>query len=100
MDHTLYVYKAEAPEYQEDLSCDSFPSPTVNPTGLAAIHEWLKEHMKDGDLLGPDNINAWATDAEFQMSEGNPPCIELRASQSVSGHTETFTIPSLGIDWR
>jgi hypothetical protein len=79
---------------------DAVPVPTVNETGLMLIYEWLAERMINGDLLDPYNIGAWARDAEFQMGEGNPPCIELRASQSVSGHTETFTVPSNGIKWR
>jgi hypothetical protein len=79
---------------------DAVPVPTVNETGLMAIQVWLSERMINGDLLGPDNIGALATEAEFQMGEGNPPCIELRAWESVSGHTEEFTIPADGITWR
>jgi len=69
----------------------------INPAGLEHIRAWLADHMKNGGNLGAAEIAAWATAAEFQMSEGNPPSIELRASQSVSGRTETFTVPANGI---
>ena len=69
----------------------------INPAGLEHIRAWLADRMINGGNLGAAEIAAWARDAEYQVSEGNPPSIELRASQSVSGHTETFTVPADGI---
>lgn len=70
----------------------------INKRGKDCIKVFLNERMDGGDRLGESNIDAWATDAEFQMGEGNPPTIELPASISVSGHTECYTVPDDGID--
>lgn len=69
----------------------------INEIGMELIRAWLTERMKNGHNLGNAEILAWARDAEFQLGEGNPPSIELRASESVSGRTETMTIPQEGI---
>lgn len=72
---------------------------TINAAGIREIAEFLAARHK----LGADNftaamLSAWAADAEFQMSEGNTPTIEIRAADSVSGHAETFTVSGAGID--
>jgi hypothetical protein len=43
-------------------------------------------------------LNAWASDAEFQMGEGNPPSIEIKAWDSMNGCTQEYTISEAGID--
>ena len=44
---------------------------SVNEKGLAEIHQFLTEnHKLDGNHFGSRELNAWAQDAEFQLSEG------------------------------
>lgn len=71
---------------------------TVNAAGLREIEKFLAFHHKKGHHFTQSMIRAWAADAEFQMDEGNPPSIEIRSFDSLSGHTETFTISEAGID--
>lgn len=64
---------------------------TINAAGIREIAEFLAARHK----LGADNftaamLSAWAADAEFQMSEGNTPTIEIRAADSVSGHADAL----------
>ena len=72
---------------------------TVNEAGMQEIRQFLAEHHKRGrDYFSNDEIFAWAADAEFQLGEGNPACIEIRAWDSTSGHTEEYTISDAGLD--
>ena len=72
---------------------------SVNEQGLNEIKEFLaSSHKKGGDHFTREMLQAWAADAEFQLAEGNPAMIEIRAFDAVSGHTETFTISSAGLD--
>jgi hypothetical protein len=72
---------------------------TVNATGISEIKEFLaNNHKKGGDHFDVGMLSAWAKDAEFQLSEGNPASVEIRSFDSVSGHTETFTISDSGIN--
>lgn len=72
---------------------------TVNDNGLNQIHQFLAEHhKKGGDHFDKSMLLAWAADAEFQLAEGNPASIDIRSWDSVSGHTETFTISDEGLD--
>jgi hypothetical protein len=72
---------------------------TINAAGRAEIAAFLAEnHKKGGTHFTDSMLHAWAADAEFQMSEGNTPTIEIRSFDSVSGHTETFTVSDAGID--
>jgi hypothetical protein len=43
-------------------------------------------------------LRAWAADAEFQLAEGNDSFIEIWSFDTISGHTETFSISDAGID--
>lgn len=43
-------------------------------------------------------IQAWARDAGFQLGEGNSASIEIRSRDTVSGHTENYTISDAGLD--
>lgn len=71
---------------------------TVNERGLQEIAEFLAENHKRGSEFTRANLLAWAADAEFQLSEGNPACIEIHASASVNGRTQEYTISDEGLD--
>ena len=72
---------------------------TINSTGIQEIHAFLSECHKLGcDHFTPAMLRAWAEDAEFQMSEGNSPTIEIKSWDAVSGRTEIFTVSEAGID--
>jgi hypothetical protein len=80
---------------------DNMPMPAVNAAGLAEIHAFLAErHKLGGEHFTPAMLAAWAADAEFQMSEGNPPTIEIKSCDAHSGHTETYTVSDAGVEWR
>lgn len=73
---------------------------TVNDAGLKQIHQFLADyHKKGGDHFNDEMLRAWAADAEFQLGEGNPASIEIRAFDSITGHTEEFTISDDGLDF-
>jgi hypothetical protein len=70
----------------------------INGNGLEQIQGFLgAHHKKGGDHFDEDMLRAWAADAEFCLSEGNPAIIEIKSWEAVSGHTETFTIGEDGI---
>lgn len=72
---------------------------TVNELGLSEIKEFLsRHHIKGGDHFSRDMLHAWASDAEFQLAEGNPPTIEIRSWDSTSGATIEYTISNNGLD--
>jgi hypothetical protein len=76
----------------------TFINREVNETGLREIKEFLaRNHKKGGDYFTRDMLQAWAEQAEFQMREGNPPSIEIRAYESVHGYTQEYTISDEGI---
>lgn len=71
----------------------------VNEQGLKEIKQFLADnHKKGGDHFTPDMLQAWAADAEFQLSEGNPACIEIRSFDCVHGRTMEYTISPAGLD--
>ena len=70
---------------------------TVNEQGLKEIREFLAENHKRGDNFSRDMLLAWAADAEFQLSEGNPASIEIRACDSLNGRTQEYTISAEGL---
>lgn len=73
---------------------------SVNDNGLAQIAKFLSDNTRTQFDLKRDRagLKAWAADAEFQMGEGNPPCIEISAVASVHGYTQEFEIAAEGID--
>lgn len=72
---------------------------TVNQVGLNEIAEFLGSHHKLGrDHFSSEMLRAWADDAEFQLAEGNDASIEIKSWDTLSGHTETFSISDAGID--
>jgi hypothetical protein len=72
---------------------------TVNEQGLNEIKEFLADnHKKGGDHFDRGMLLAWAAEAEFQLSEGNPATIEINARDSIHGCTQEFTISDAGLD--
>ncbi len=50
----------------------------VNERGLEEIKQFLAQnHKKGGAHFTRARLLAWAGSAEFQVSQGNPPCIEI-----------------------
>ena len=71
----------------------------VNATGLEEIKKFLADnHKLGGEHFDNAMLHAWAHDAEFQLSEGNPASIEIRSWDTISGHTENHTISDAGLD--
>lgn len=72
---------------------------TVNALGLAEIRILLSRHHRlGGNHFTDDMILAWAKDVEFQLDEGNSPCFEIQAWDSVSGHTQEFELSPEGLE--
>lgn len=72
---------------------------TVNEQGLNEIKEFLAaNHKKGGDHFTRDMLQAWAADAEFQLSEGNPATIEIKSWDSIHGYTQGYCISDAGLD--
>ena len=55
----------------------------------------LAEGQKEIDL---SQAMAYAEDAEYQMSLGNPPCFEVMSWHTSSGHVEEFEVPEKYIE--
>lgn len=71
----------------------------VNATGLEEIKKFLADnHKLGGEHFDNAMLHAWAQDAEFQLGEGNSASIEIRSCDTVSGHTENYTISDAGLD--
>ena len=78
---------------------DKYINKTINDSGLQEIHNFLgKYHKKGFDHFTKDMLRAWAADAEFQLSEGNQPTIEIRSFDSVTGAATEYTISDDGIN--
>ena len=74
---------------------------TVNKIGLEEIKNFLSEkHKLGGDHFTLEMLHAWASEAEFQLGEGNPASIEIGSRYSVSGRPEIYTISDAGLDAR
>jgi hypothetical protein len=67
----------------------------INEFGYKEIHNFLCANHKRPEA---QNLHAWAAKAEFQLGEGNPPSIEIKAWESVHGRTQEYTISDAGID--
>ena len=70
---------------------------TINEKGIAEIKDFMSTSHK-AENFDQSMLQAWASDAEFQLAEGNGACIEVSQFCSKSGRTETFTISDAGID--
>lgn len=72
----------------------------VNAIGLQEIKTFLAaNHKKGGDHFTRDMLQAWAADAEFQLSEGNPATIEIKSWDSIHGCAQEYRISDAGLDW-
>lgn len=72
---------------------------TINTAGLAQIHAHLaSSHKLGGDHFTKDMLLAWAEDAERNMNDDGRGEFEIRAWDSVSGHTELCRITEEGFD--
>lgn len=73
---------------------------TVNEAGLKQIHNHLVARHKLGgdDHFNRDHLLAWAEDVERNMNDAGQPAFEIRAHDSVSGHTELCSITEDGFD--
>ena len=57
---------------------------------MHSVNRALAEGLERIDL---DNAMAYARDAEYQMSLGNPPCFEVTSSRTSTGHVKEFEVP-------
>lgn len=78
--------------------------PTITAEGLALIKSWVEEktrHDEAGPVYqtDPDNLNAWAEEAEEAVLNGNLPVVEMQSISTRSGLTETLTLPRHCIEW-
>ena len=70
----------------------------VNQQGISEIREFLAaNHKLGGDHFSASMLDAWASDAEFQVGEGNPARIEIPAADSVRGWAVEYTISPAGL---
>lgn len=71
----------------------------VNEKGLAEIHTFLAEnHTLGGDYFSRAMLQAWASEAEFQISECGRALIEIQSRSSISGNAENYVISDDGLD--
>lgn len=72
---------------------------SINENGLNQIHAHLAaSHKLGGDHFTRDMLLAWAAHAERNLSEYGAAEFEIRAWDSVSGHTELCRITGEGFD--
>ena len=72
---------------------------TINAAGRAEIRGFLtNNHQRAAGGFTTAQLDAWMAEAEFSLAEGNDASIELRASLSIHGHTQTFCVSPAGID--
>lgn len=95
------ITESEARAILANDEAEMLPYQAVNEEGLREIHAFLAEnHKLGGDHFTADMLRAWAADAEFQLGEGNDAGIEIKSCDSVSGHTETYTLSAASVDWQ
>ncbi len=67
---------------------------SVNMQGCHWIMNCVNQALAEGlERIDLDNAMAYARDAEYQMSVGNPPCFEVTSSRTASRHVEEFEVP-------
>ena len=95
MTTTTQTNPAETLDIADD---EVLPVLAVNATGLAEIKSFLvANHVKQGHDWSLGQLSAWAHMAERQMDIGNPPVIELRSWESLTGRPEQYQISDAGI---
>ena len=75
------------------------PIRRVNDRGWAYIKEWILATKNDDQEYSFDSraAEAWCSEAEESMGNGNPPIVEMPANATQSGVEETFTVPDDGV---
>jgi hypothetical protein len=75
------------------------PVRRVNSKGWAYIKAWILATQNDDQEYSFDSAaaEAWCSEAEESMGNGNPPMVEMQASATKSGSCETFTVPNDGV---
>lgn len=74
----------------------------INERGIQYLKNWIIETTKT-DEIGPyhhvdaRNLDAWASEAEQSLANGNPAMVEMNHIATQSGRTETFIVPDDGI---
>jgi hypothetical protein len=87
-------------DWRDDGPDDSEPPVRrVNGKGWAYIKAWIlatqnEDHNFD---TGGEAEEAWCSEAEESMGNGNPPMVEMQANATKSGSCETFTVPDDGV---
>lgn len=72
----------------------------VNAQGVQELAAFLaKNHKLGGEHFTPEMLRAWASAAEFQLSEGNGAGIEIPARDSVKSYAVEFSVSDDGLDW-
>jgi hypothetical protein len=99
-DHSREDARDEARLMADDGPDDGeLPVRRVNSKGWNYIKEWIlatqnEDHNFD---TGAEAEEAWCSEAEESMGNGNPPMVEMQASATKSGSCETFTVPNDGV---
>lgn len=72
----------------------------VNDRGLEEIRAFLAAKHKKGSAqpLTRDMLLSWATTAEHRLFQGQDACIEIKASDSITGNHESYCISHQGVD--
>lgn len=71
----------------------------INSKGWLYIKAWIIATKNDDQTYSFDSCaaEAWCSEAEESMNNGNPPMVEMPANATQSGVEETFTVPDDGI---
>ena len=71
----------------------------INTKGWLYIKAWIIATKNDDQTYSFDSCaaEAWCSEAEESMNNGNPPMVEMPANATQSGVEETFTVPDDGI---
>lgn len=77
----------------------TFTQKIVNTNGIAQIAEFLKKFHKNGEMLSEveSSLNAYASDVEFSLGEGNGASFEIKGSSSTSGCPVVCTLTEQGL---
>lgn len=67
----------------------------VNEKGWRLIKEWIAATANEEHEFRTDSAaaEAWCSEAEESMGNGNPPMVEMPGNATKSGNPETFTVP-------
>ena len=69
-------------------------SKRINEAGIKALKTWIETtSLPDHSSTDARALDAWCNEAEESMGNGNPPMVEMSHLHTVSGATETFTVP-------